>query len=121
MNSKYRAKDADVYFDRLRIIHKAIDPNNAKVRIAMLDSGINIRHPEMIKRKENGNIPLAKGFPDCLKPLEDLDGHGTHGASVLFQTVPNAVLLVARVFNDDGIMPPVNNYAATAEVIGLIL
>ena len=41
-----------------------------------------------------------QGFPANLDPLQDKDGHGTHGASVLLKTAPNATLLVVRVAND---------------------
>ena len=118
MNPKSRAKWADLYFDRLKGIQRIIQPHDAKVRIAMLDSGINMHHPEMIKHKKDGSIALAKGFPNSLNPFEDLNGHGTHGASVLFKTAPNAVLLVAKLFDDNGIM---SNNSAAVEVIASIL
>jgi len=83
----------------------------------MLDSGINVHHPEMAEHIKNGSITAFKGFPDGLNPREDKCGHGTHGASVLLKTAPNAELLVARVFNDEGKMPYVNDkYPDVVEV-----
>ena len=117
MSSKFRAKWADQYFDRLSEIHKFIESNHAQVRIAMLDTGINASHPEMAERQSNGSIAHCKGFPDCLDPLQDPCGHGTHGASVLFRAAPNAVLLVAKVFDDNGKMPYTKDNIAITKVI----
>ena len=83
----------------------------------MIDTGINAHHPEMARYIQNGSITLSKGFPSELDPLEDTCGHGTHGASVLLKTTPNAELLVARVFDDNGKMPYKDKYPDVVEVI----
>ena len=83
----------------------------------MIDTGINANHPEMAKHIQNNSITLSKGFPDDLNPLKDKCGHGTHGASVLLKTAPNAELLVARVFDDNGRMPYKHNYPDVVEVM----
>jgi len=117
VSSKFRAIWADEYFGRLGGIHDFIETSHAKVRIAMLDTGINASHPEMAERKSNGSIADCEGFPGDLNPLEDLSGHGTHGASVLFKTAPNAILFVAKVFDDNGKMPYSKDNIAIVEVI----
>ena len=115
--SKFRAKWVDYYLTRLGQIRLHLKQTHDKVGIAMIDTGINQHHPEMAKHIENGSITLWKGFPKELNPLEDKCGHGTHGASVLLKTAPNAELLVARVFDDDGKMSYRNMYQDIVEVM----
>jgi len=83
----------------------------------MIDTGINAHHPEMVKHIRNRSITFWKGFPNHLNPLKDKSGHGTHGASVLLKTAPNAELLVARVFDDNGKMPYRDKYPDVVEVL----
>lgn len=40
--------------------------------------------------------------PGSFDPLCDAHGHGTHGASVLLRTAPNASLYIARVTDQEG-------------------
>ena len=115
-SSNVRAKWADDYFSRLKTIHNLLKMTDNKVAIAMIDTGINVHHPEMKMHIQNGSITLWKGFPEELNPLEDNCGHGTHGASVLLKTAPNAELLMARVFDDNGKMPYKDKYPDVVEV-----
>ena len=56
-----------------------------------------------------------QGFPENL-PLQDKDGHGTHGASVLLKTAPHATLLVARVADDNREILAIDNYSGVEKV-----
>jgi subtilisin family serine protease len=78
------------------------------VRIAHLDTGVDSRHEEIQTAIANGKIKQYRGFPNSLEPLEDRNGHGTHGASILLRTAPNAQIYIARVVNDRGQIPEVN-------------
>ena len=79
------------------------------MRIAILDTGVDARHPEIraaLKEKR-----IVRYFPDSanaisdpelLDPLADRHGHGTHGTSVLLRAAPNAAIYIARVADDNG-------------------
>lgn len=74
--------------------------NRRRVRIAILDTGINMNHPEIKARKER-----VKGFHCEIKGLEtkaneDTSGHGTSAALLLMQVAPEADIYVARVFRE---------------------
>lgn len=74
--------------------------NKRRVRIAVLDTGINMKHPEINARKER-----IKGFHCEIKGLEgraneDSSGHGTSTALLLMQVAPEADIYVARVFRE---------------------
>lgn len=47
-------------------------------------------------------LAALQGFPDRLNPGRDRHGHGTHCASVLMKTAPNAAFYIARVVDDNG-------------------
>lgn len=74
--------------------------NRRRVRIAILDTGINMSHPEINARKDR-----VKGFLCQIKGLEskaneDTSGHGTSTALLLMQTAPEADIYIARVFRE---------------------
>lgn len=79
------------------------------VRVAIFDTGVDERHPEIKKASERilhkktklKQIAAMQGFPDSLNPSRDRHGHGTHCASVLMKTAPNAALYIARVVDDN--------------------
>jgi len=115
----FRAIWADAWFERLkRAVHPVICDNSKgkRVRIAILDSGVDSTHPEMIAAMQDGTIAKYKGFPDSLHPICDLKGHGTHGTSVLIKTAPTATIYVARVADDEGKFIKDNGYFYVAQV-----
>lgn len=74
--------------------------NRRRVRIAILDTGIDMNHPEIKARKKR-----VKGFHCEIKGLEtkaneDTSGHGTSTALLLMQVAPEADIYVARVFRE---------------------
>ena len=95
-----------------------------RIKIAIIDSGIDSRHTEMAQnivqtcpancteetkatiKSENDcrAIKRWRGFPHTLDPCQDRLGHGTHIASVILKTAPYAALYIARIFSDDGRM-----------------
>lgn len=105
----YRAEWADEWFRTLQaVVHPVIDANRKdnqrRVRVAILDTGVDGTHPEIQLALEKKKIVAYRGFPDYLDPLRDRNGHGTHGASVLLKTAPNAAIYVARMFDNKGKM-----------------
>lgn len=91
------------------------------VRVAILDTGVDSRHPQIQKALDDKIIREARGFPVSFKPLRDGHGHGTHAASVLMRTAPHAVLYIARIADNEGNIATENNYEAMVNVIHLFL
>jgi len=85
--------------------------------VAVLDTGVDIKHEEIRFAHSNGKIMVYRGFPESLDPLNDRHGRGTHGASVLLRTAPNTALYVARIADDTGIVTQQNNYSDVVNVI----
>jgi len=78
------------------------------VRVAVIDSGVDLTHPEL-----RGRIAASWSFVDG--PVADTDGHGTFVAGEIAALSDNGVgiaglapparLLVAKVVRDDGTIP----------------
>lgn len=71
-----------------------------RVRVAILDSGIDVAHPEIAARSERivETFCPIPGFED--QGNQDKGGHGTHIALLLLQIAPMVDLYIARVFED---------------------
>ncbi|KAK5057883.1 hypothetical protein LTR84_011884 [Exophiala bonariae] len=96
--------------------------NKRRVRIAVLDTGVSMKHPEINARKER-----IKGFYCDIKGLEnkaneDTSGHGTSTALLLMQVAPEADIYVARVFREtkdvvpDQVAPAIEHAVKSWEV-----
>jgi subtilisin family serine protease len=113
--------------EKLKRVHScvaAVRKLGKRIKIAILDSGIDSRHTEMAQnivkpcpvncametkakiKSENNSRAIKKwqGFPYTLDPCQDRRGHGTHIASVIFKTAPYAALYIGRIFSDGGQM-----------------
>ena len=111
-----RTKWADDWFRTLEsVVHPVIDENRKdgqkRVRIAILDTGVDMAHPQIRAARDANRIgAFFPDFPDQTShsdftstyPFRDLHGHGTHGASVLLRTAPNATIYIANVVDGDG-------------------
>jgi len=88
------------------------------VRVAILDTGVNIQHREIKEAIKSTSIELdrCKGFPPSLNPTADKHGHGTFIASTLLKTAPDIFLYIARVANDTGKLVPDNEYEGVVNV-----
>jgi subtilisin family serine protease len=71
-----------------------------RVRIALLDTGIDMTHPDISARSDRiiETFCEIKGLEN--KGNEDKSGHGTHAALLLLKVAPEADIYVARVFKD---------------------
>src|SRR5271169_984416 len=87
-------------FIRLQRFHAAVwrngeianAPNNTPIKVAIIDTGVDSTHTQIREAIESGKIFNGAGFPKSLVPFEDVNGHGTHAASVLLKTAPNALV-----------------------------
>src|SRR5579859_3748264 len=116
-----RAKWADQWFEDLEdVVHPILDRDRKdrqrSVRVAILDTGVDNRHPQIQRALELKTIKEVRGFPGSLEPLQDRHGHGTHGASVLMRTAPHAALYIARIADDEGNIAAENNYEGMVKV-----
>jgi subtilisin family serine protease len=76
---------------------KEPDEASPRVRIAILDTGVDLSHPDMTAIYNSGRLQYHD-FVDNSASMKDLDGHGTHCTSILATLAPNAEIFVARVF-----------------------
>jgi subtilisin family serine protease len=69
--------------------------NDRKVKVAILDTGINEDSPGIADYKRQ--ILIRKDFTRSTVGTADEVGHGTNAAALLFKVAPQAVLCVAKV------------------------
>jgi subtilisin family serine protease len=87
------------YVKRTQAVLKArCSKDDERVRIAVLDTGIDLDHPIIAKCKTS--IVECRSWVVDDTSISDVCGHGTHIASVLLKLAPWADLYVARVFKD---------------------
>jgi peptide maturation system protein (TIGR04066 family) len=73
------------------------------VKVAVIDSGLDISHPNLFKSLKGG-ISFFKNKNDDIVELPDTDdkiGHGTACASIILHKSPEIHLYVAKVFQDE--------------------
>jgi subtilisin family serine protease len=72
--------------------------------VAILDTGIDANHPLFANALVNGRIILAQNYT-VLPPVagvDDVFGHGTHVAGIVFTGARKATLLIYKVLDDQG-------------------
>lgn len=107
----------DPFFRKIKALHDDLislvqHPTHEKIRIAVLDSGVDDRD-SMIRpaiRFRRINALKSKSFvghPDEWQ--QDIHGHGTHVTQLLMKTAPAAEIYVGKIctgiFIDDELMP----------------
>lgn len=109
---KTRIKQSVETSPRARAIVKKIFGNDGRVRVAVIDTGLDLSNsarmsldPEDDRIKEcvsffdgNGENRGCDDTPVLVSGFKDLDGHGTHCAALIMRIAPTAELYVARVF-----------------------
>ena len=68
------------------------------IKVAILDTGIDLTHPLFQKFLQNGQLHPGIDFVEEGRGIVDLDGHGTHVCHILLKTAPYAKLYPIRVF-----------------------
>lgn len=66
-----------------------------EVKIAILDTGIDLQHPLLSKRISSEN---CRDFVNNSNNMCDEVGHGTHTAYLLAETAPQAEIFCGRVW-----------------------
>ena len=77
---------------------------------------MNAQHPIIAHSLDRKVIRVCHGFPDCLDPKADWNGHGTYVISVLLKTASEIDLFVARVVGDEGQFIEADDYQEVANV-----
>lgn len=71
--------------------------DDEKVRVAMLDTGIDASHPAFLGRVFDENN--CHDWTNSNGSTMDIVGHGTHSAALVLKVAPNASLYIAKVFD----------------------
>jgi hypothetical protein len=84
------------------------------VKIAILDTGVDLRDPSIEEYMRQKRIVDHKGFAGDPKDVQDNNGHGTHVAKILIKNAPVADFYIAKVSNNTKV--PATQLAQVAEV-----
>ncbi|KAI0108659.1 peptidase S8/S53 domain-containing protein [Nemania sp. FL0031] len=71
------------------------------IRVAVLDTGIDLTHPLIKPFADRGQIPDCWDFINETENIVDTAGHGTFVSHVLFKTAPFVMLYPMRVFRNE--------------------
>ena len=84
----------------MKKIHSRNDPGYVRdrhIKIAVLDTGVDLTHPFIKSAKKYNRIKLMENFVEGVKNTDDLHGHGTHIAALLLEVAPGTQLYIAKV------------------------
>jgi subtilisin family serine protease len=76
---------------------KEPDEWSPRVKVAVLDTGIDLSHLDMTESIKDGRLKFYD-FVEDSEEIIDNDGHGTHCTSVVLKYAPNAEVYAGRVF-----------------------
>lgn len=77
-----------------------------RVKIAILDTGIDVRNTAFARALSKGLIKKVEDFTDPGGDGLDLSGHGSHCAGLLCRIAPEAEIYVAKVTKGHGSPDP---------------
>ncbi len=103
--------DARPEFQPLRLAEVHRDADGTGIRVAILDTGVDVSHPYLQDRLELVEVPslgpvqeTADGIDDDGNGLVDeAYGHGSHVAGIVATVAPGATLVPFRILSDDGV------------------
>ncbi|RDL37538.1 uncharacterized protein BP5553_04971 [Venustampulla echinocandica] len=91
------------WFQEMESFEKCVDASrkepdelSPRVKVALLDTGVDLSHPYIAREFQDGRIKCYDFVQDT-NTIEDIDGHGTHCSSILAKLAPNAEIYVGRV------------------------
>lgn len=67
------------------------------IKIAVLDTGIDIKHNSVRAAKRQNRLKVMKSFVKGDESIVDFHGHGTHVAALLLKVAPDSQLYIAKV------------------------
>lgn len=97
-----RSVAADEWFELLKnrvhtVIQRRPQDDYEKVKVAVLDTGIDASHPVFLKHVFNDEN--CWDWTGSGSPTVDRIGHGTHSAALVLRIAPNASLYIGKVFD----------------------
>jgi hypothetical protein len=116
------SRHVDTYDTTMQLSAKAIK-NKSKafepVRIAIIDTGFDPRHPLIMGqdyRRLDSRIKAAQSFANGADPrdIQDVVGHGTHALGLLLTVATCAEIYIAKVSNQENVER--DSYNAIAKV-----
>ena len=88
------------------------DYDTQPIKIAVLDTGVDLTHSFIKGAKKQNRIKLTKCFVEGVT-TQDSHGHGTHVAALLLKVAPDAQLYIAKVATG-GMIPANHNIAGVS-------
>ncbi|KAK0111238.1 hypothetical protein ONS95_001611 [Cadophora gregata] len=92
------------WFTQMKSFEKTVDASrkepdaaHPRVKITVLDTGLDLSHREMIRANDEGRL-RTRDFVEDTDNVKDSDGHGTHCTSLALRYAPNAEIFAGRVF-----------------------
>ena len=82
--------------------HISALPISTRIRIAILDTGIDTNHPKItgVAATRPGDHPIKSGMSYIGPSSVDSNGHGTQVASLVLRVCPHADIYVAKISED---------------------
>ncbi|NNE43282.1 MAG: S8 family serine peptidase [Gemmatimonadetes bacterium] len=101
-------------FDRVRATAAHVAGTGAGVTVAVLDTGLDFTHPDLMARAPLNGWDFVAPDSDPTDQIDGVDedgdgiydeaaGHGTHVAGIIHAMAPSATILPVRVLNSDGV------------------
>jgi len=84
------------------LVYERMLKGEDKIRIALLDTGIDLQHGYFQNQLRKRRVKECKSFVASPRGDRDANGHGTHAAALIMRVAPSADIYVARVIEDDG-------------------
>jgi subtilisin family serine protease len=100
MYLRWRANYDSVYE---KFISAKPTPTKPAVKIAILDTGIDLGHQAIEARRSNIR-EMANWYNQGVKRVPDRNGHGTFAASLLLDYAPDAELYIAKIADKENTM-----------------
>jgi subtilisin family serine protease len=103
--------DARPEFQPLRLAEVHRDADGTGIRVAILDTGVDVSHPYLQGRLELVEVPSLGPAQETADGIDDdgdgfVDeayGHGSHVAGIVSTVAPGATLVPFRILSDDGV------------------
>lgn len=106
--------DAFAQLDAIDAVDAITCVRGAGILVAVLDTGVDGTHPDLVGRIAGTPINILEGTLDASDTansidddgdglIDEMSGHGTHVAGIVARVAPDAGILPVRVLNSDGV------------------
>jgi hypothetical protein len=88
--------------------------DHAPIKIAVLDTGVDIKHPFIKGCMKSSRIKETRSFVPGDMAIEDTCGHGTHASASILKVAPKVRIYVAKIAAS-GSIPQNHNIAVVSK------